>query len=186
MMHVAHVKSSIEIDCTTEMSFLYRYRSPFVRVRRRKKRSCSPRPIRVVYLTPVTPPIKFNVLALQIARDQIWNAGKLIHIEFITPPARKEKKNRNKFKYFIFTYHYYICIFISLAEISFKVIFQIIAVEGTKILSFFAVKRLEQWFLIFLKSGSFVTFEYMKNLRNSKINDLKKQTKTFRVEINIF
>ena len=36
-MHVAHVKSPIEIDCTTEMSFLYRYRSVFARVHRRRK-----------------------------------------------------------------------------------------------------------------------------------------------------
>ena len=44
--------------------------------------------------------------------------------------------------------------------------------------------RLDQWLLIFLKSGN--TFDYMKNLRNTEINDRKKQTKTSRVEINIF
>ena len=32
-----------------------------------------------------------------------------------------------------------------------------------------------QWFLIFLKSGN--TFDYMKNLRNSKINDPKNKQK---------
>ena len=32
-------------------------------------------------------------------------------------------------------------------------------------------KSLDQWFLTFLKSGN--TFDYMKNLRNTKINDPK-------------
>ena len=46
-------------------------------------------------------------------------------------------------------------------------------------------ERLTQWFLTFLKTGN--TFDCMKNLRNTKINDpKKKKTKTFRVEINIF
>ena len=43
---------------------------------------------------------------------------------------------------------------------------------------------LEQWFLTFLKSGN--TFDYMKNLRNTKINDTKNKQKTSRVEINVF
>ena len=34
---------------------------------------------------------------------------------------------------------------------------------------------LEQWFLTFLKSGNF--FDYMKNLRNIKINDPKNKQK---------
>lgn len=68
MMHVAHVKS-IEIDCTAEMSFLYRYRSVFG-LGRPKKRFRSSR-IFVVYLTRVTSAIKVNMLALQIDRDRI-------------------------------------------------------------------------------------------------------------------
>ena len=43
---------------------------------------------------------------------------------------------------------------------------------------------LNQRFLTFLKSGNI--FDCMKNLQNTKINDPKKQTKTSRVEINIF
>ena len=39
---------------------------------------------------------------------------------------------------------------------------------------------LNQWFLTFLKPGN--TFDYVKNLRNTKIND----PKTSRVEINTF
>ena len=35
----------------------------------------------------------------------------------------------------------------------------------------FSWKTLDQWFLIFLKSGN--SFDYMKNLRNTKINDPK-------------
>ena len=42
----------------------------------------------------------------------------------------------------------------------------------------------DQWSLTFLKSGN--TFDYMKNLRNTEINDAKKQTKISRVEISIF
>ena len=45
-------------------------------------------------------------------------------------------------------------------------------------------KTINQWFLTFLKTGK--TFGYMKNLRNTKINDPKKQINTSRVEINIF
>ena len=43
-----------------------------------------------------------------------------------------------------------------------------------------------QWFLTFLKSGN--TFDYMKNLRNTKINDLKNKQniEINRVEMNIF
>ena len=41
----------------------------------------------------------------------------------------------------------------------------------TKYLNF----RLEQWFLIFSKSGN--TFDYMKNLRNTKINNPKNEQK---------
>ena len=37
--------------------------------------------------------------------------------------------------------------------------------------------RLDQWLLIFLKSGN--TFDYMKNLRNTKINDPKNKQKIY-------
>ena len=46
------------------------------------------------------------------------------------------------------------------------------------------IEYLEQWFLTFLKSGNI--FDCMKNLRNTRINDSKKQTKTSRVEVNKF
>ena len=36
-------------------------------------------------------------------------------------------------------------------------------------------KCLRQWFLTFFKSGN--TFDYMKNLRNTKINDPKNKQK---------
>ena len=40
------------------------------------------------------------------------------------------------------------------------------------------IHSLKQWFLIFLKSGN--TFDYIKNLRNTTINDPKKTNKNIR------
>lgn len=61
MMHVAHVKS-IEIDCTVEMSFLYRYRSVF------ERRKDFVQNIRCLFNASH---VSNNIVALQIDRDRI-------------------------------------------------------------------------------------------------------------------
>ena len=48
----------------------------------------------------------------------------------------------------------------------------------------FNFQALYQWFLTFFKDREHS--DYMKNLRNTKINDSEKQINTYRVEINIF
>ena len=72
-----------------------------------------------------------------------------------------------------------------ISEHRFHIIFKVVWGIMKHVISIIIV-TIDQWFLTLLKSGK-NTFDWMKNLRNTKINDPKKeQTKTSRVEMNIF